>query len=252
MENCFCIQPFDGDKFDKRFDDVFEPAIRNAGLNAYRIDRDPSTKILIDDIEKAIRDSAICFAEITIDNPNVWYELGYAFSCGKDVVMVCSDERSVKFPFDIQHRSVVTYKTSSLSDFSELGTKITSKITAILHRADTVKTLNTTPVVSTKGLQGHEIALLMLAIENHFTSSDSTSAYFLKAQMEKSGYNGIATNVGLSSLSKMGYIEVLAAYDNQSQETYSAVRLTENGIGWILANQALLQYRKTETESQEK
>ncbi len=36
MDTCFVIQPFDRDKFDKRFDDVFEPAIRSAGLEPYR------------------------------------------------------------------------------------------------------------------------------------------------------------------------------------------------------------------------
>ena len=65
-------------------------------------------------------ESSMCFAEITTDNPNVWYELGFAFACKKDVVMVCSEERTGKFPFDIQHRQVITYKTSSKSDFETL------------------------------------------------------------------------------------------------------------------------------------
>lgn len=32
---CFVIQPFDGGKFDKRYDDVYKPAIMAAGLDAY-------------------------------------------------------------------------------------------------------------------------------------------------------------------------------------------------------------------------
>jgi hypothetical protein len=116
MEKCFVIQPFDNDKFDKRFEDIFKPAIEKSGFEAYRIDKDLSVRIPIDEIEKNISESHICFAEITSDNPNVWYELGYAFACDKDVVMVCSEERTGKFPFDIQHRHIITYKTGSKSD----------------------------------------------------------------------------------------------------------------------------------------
>ena len=36
MPRCFMIQPFDGGQYDKRYEDVFEPAIRAAGLEPYR------------------------------------------------------------------------------------------------------------------------------------------------------------------------------------------------------------------------
>lgn len=48
MGTCFVIQPFDGGKFDKRFEDVFAPAIRQAGLEPYRVDRDPEATISIE------------------------------------------------------------------------------------------------------------------------------------------------------------------------------------------------------------
>jgi hypothetical protein len=51
MRNCFVIQPFDRGAFDKRFEDVFEPAIKGAELIAYRVDRDPGVSIPIDEIE---------------------------------------------------------------------------------------------------------------------------------------------------------------------------------------------------------
>ena len=246
MEKCFVIQPFDNDKFDKRFVDIFEPAIIKAEFEAYRIDKDLSVRIPIDDIEKGISESAICFAEITTDNPNVWYELGFAFACNKDVVMVCSDERQGKFPFDIQHRHVVTYKTSSTSDFTSLEDTITRKIKAFKQKSKTVKQLNTTPVVDTEGLKGHEIALIILIMENQVSSEDSISVYVLKSEMNKSGYTDIATSVGIRSLVKNGMIETFKEIDdyNNNQE-YIACRLTEKGEGWILSNQDQLQFRKS-------
>ena len=246
IEKCFVIQPFDNDKFDKRFVDIFEPAILKADLEAYRIDKDLSVRIPIDDIEKGIFESSICFAEITTDNPNVWYELGYAFACNKDVVMVCSEERLGKFPFDIQHRHVITYKTSSTSDFTLLEDTITRKIKAFQQKSKTVKTLNTTPVVETEGLKSHEIALLILAMENQLTKEDSTYVSGLKNEMGKAGYTDIATSVGIRTLTKMGMIETFKYVDewNNNQEII-ACRLTDKGENWIIANQDQLQFRQT-------
>ena len=75
---CFVIQPFDRGKFDKRYKDAFEPGLAKAGFEAYRVDQDPGTDVVIAAIEEGIRRAAICLADVTTNNPNVWYELGYA------------------------------------------------------------------------------------------------------------------------------------------------------------------------------
>ena len=96
MPTCFVIQPFDASKYDKRFEDVYSPAIIATGLEPYRVDRDPGVDVPIDAIEGGIRSAALCLPDITSDNPNVWYELGFAFATGPPVVMVCSDERTAR------------------------------------------------------------------------------------------------------------------------------------------------------------
>jgi len=251
MNQCFVIQPFDNDKYDKRYVDIFEPAISKAGFQAYRIDKDLSVRVPIDEIEKGISESVLCFAEITTDNPNVWYELGYAFACGKDVVLVCSDERQGKFPFDIQHRHVISYKTGSTSDFSSLEDTITRKIKALQQKSAKVRNLNVTPVVETHGLKSHEIALLILIMENQFCDADSMSIYVLKNEMEKAGYTNIATSVAIRSLTKMNMVETFKAYDDQAQEEYFACRATISGEEWILSNQDKLEFRRQTKNSAE-
>jgi hypothetical protein len=232
METCFVIQPFDKDKFDQRYADIFKPAIENANLKPYRVDGDLSSRVPIEDIEKHIGDSAICFADITIDNPNVWYELGYAFACGKDVVMVCSDERQGKFPFDIQHRHIITYKTRSTSDFKSLEETITSKIKALQQKTKRVTSLNSLPVVDREGLQGHEIAILIISIENQFSNEDSMSIYTLKEEMGKAGYTDVATSVGLRTLIKKGMIATSMEHDGyNNHEPFLVCRLTDDGEG---------------------
>jgi hypothetical protein len=249
MDTCFVIQPFDNGKFDSRYVDIFQPAIEKAGLLPYRIDKDLSVRIPIGDIEKGIAESVICFAEITTDNPNVWYELGYAFACKKDVVMVCSEERQGRFPFDIQHRYVINYKTASKSDFEILEDTITKKINAFVQSSKTINTLNITPVLDNEGLKSHEIALLILTAENQLTPTDTITAYNLKNEMGKAGYTDIATAVGIRALLRKKMVELTNDADQWGNE-FSAVSLTEQGEDWILNNQNKFQFRKNTLKGQ--
>lgn len=249
MEKCFVIQPFDNDKFDKRYFDVFKPAIEKAGYDPYRIDEDLTARILIDEIEKGIAESSICFAEITTDNPNVWYELGYAFACGKDVVMVCSDERTDYFPFDIQHKHIIKYQTGSTSDFNQLENTITKKIKAISQSTNTIKRLNTTPIVETKGLKSHEVALLILITENSITKEEVVSVYDLQSGMNRAGYTDIATSIGVRTLESYQMIETFKTTDEWNNHyEYVVCRLTKKGEEWIFDNQDLLEFRRSELD----
>jgi nucleoside 2-deoxyribosyltransferase len=107
MSECFVIQPFDNDKFDKRYVDTFEPAIKNAGLEPYRVDKDLAVNDLVEGIKDGIDRASAVLADLTTDNPNVWYELGHAIARGKPFCLICSDERQGKYPFDIGHLKVV-------------------------------------------------------------------------------------------------------------------------------------------------
>ena len=141
MPTCFVIQPFD-DENDRKYDEVYKPALEEAGVEPYRVDRDPSVEIPIDTIEARIRKSDICLADITTDNPNVWYELGFAFAVGCPVVMTCTEARVEKLPFDIRHRVVTKYATASPSDFEQLRAEVVNRVKARLNETDRSATKN--------------------------------------------------------------------------------------------------------------
>lgn len=127
---CFIIQPFDDGKYDARYYDIIQPAIERCGLYPYRVDLDPNVDIPIAAIEEKIRESCLCISDITENNPNVWYETGYACACGKKMIlMACKDERTV-FPFDIRHRNLLLYSTGSLTNFQELSEQLAARIRA--------------------------------------------------------------------------------------------------------------------------
>ena len=239
---CFVIQPISDSKFTKRYDDIYKPAIEAAGLLAYRVDLDPSVKIPIEDIESRIKNAKLCFADISIDNPNVWYELGYAFALGKDVVMVC-DENRKDFPFDIRHKNIIRYKTESPSDFESLKTKIIEKATAYLQSQKTTERMLETPMRETDGLQTYELSLLAFIIGEQFTDEETASVYDLKNRMNKAGFNDTAFSIGMRLLKTKGFITTTIDSDYDGNK-YPACSLSEKGVAFILKNTHLFDLRQ--------
>ncbi|MGH9891009.1 MAG: hypothetical protein ACREA0_03300 [bacterium] len=244
MARCFVIQPFDGAVFDKRYDDVLAPAIIKAGLEPYRVDRDPNVSIPIDEIERGIQDSAICLAEITTDNPNVWFELGYAIARKKEVVLVCSTERGRHFPFDVQHRNIIRYTPESPRDFEQLADTITTRLTAALTKERRIERLSTdSPVAATEGLTPQEIVALVIVMENSLDPESGPSQYTIKTDMDKAGYTDIAAVLSVRSLLRKGLIESVSS-STYNGEPYTGYVATQTGEGWLLANQHRLVLQK--------
>jgi hypothetical protein len=240
MTNCFVIQPFDSGKFDKRFDDVYRPAIEAAGIDAYRVDRDPKVEIPIEAIEDGIRSAAICLADITTDNPNVWYELGFAFASGSPVVMVCSEERTTrKYPFDIQHRTVINYKTESSSDFSDLRHTLTSRIKALLDKSAAMRQIaDSEQVAPSRGLSQPELMVLAALAGETGLPASSASVWSLKRDVEQSGLTAIGFSLGFRRLAAKDLIEAIRECDEQGEQ-YDAARLTPDGWDWVERNDSL-------------
>lgn len=244
MPTCFVMQPFDSGKFDKRFDDVFSPAIRAAGFEPYRVDRDAGVSIPIDEIEAGIDNADICLAEITTDNPNVWFELGYAIAANKDVVLICSDERETNFPFDVRHRTITIYATDSPQDFKNLTNAIERRITALVKRRDQLGQLNTVSSVGkVEGLDQHEVATLVAVAESVDSPSDGLSAFVIRQAMEKAGFTGVATTIGLKHLLDL---KMITSFDDEDFNgvTYTSYRLSDRGFEWLADNQEKLVLRR--------
>lgn len=246
MPTCFVIQPFDKGKFDKRFQDTFRPAIEAAGLEAYRVDQDPNVEIPIEAIEEGIRDASICLADITTDNPNVWYELGYAFAAGKAVIMVCSDERKEgRYPFDIQHRTIVGYKSESSSDFEQLKVEIKKRINALMKKGERLREIaESDPVSPREGLSQPELAVLATLAGDAAFPDSSTSLFSLKRDVERAGFTSLGFGLGLRRLLAKDLIESTEGYDEQNYYSYEAARLTQDGWNWIEKNEGMFSLKK--------
>lgn len=247
QKTCFVIQPFDKGRYDKRYTDTFEPAIHEAGISPYRIDKDPSVQIPIDDIEQKIRDADICLAEITEDNANVWYELGFAMACGKPVILVCAKDR-VKFPFDVQHRTIVHYDTESESDFSKLKQQITNKLTHVLRREENTKKLQIESVTKPRaGLKDYEIATLASIAAEIDGLDDGISVSILKDRLGKAGFNGLACNLAIQKLLSNNFISQKIVTGWNGNDTWEAYAPTPEGWDWISSNTSSIDLKTHKT-----
>lgn len=158
----------------------------------------------------------------------------------KEVVLVCSDERSSKFPFDVQHRNIIIYKTESPQDFVQLKENITTRIRAILKKTSEIsKAAEISPVADTEGLSQHELVALVTVMQNSFISQEGVSAYSIKEDMNGAGFTDIAVSLALKSLSQKGLITT----DNISDingNRYTVYDVTSPGSDWLLRHQDLL------------
>src|SRR3984885_3857215 len=142
MPTCFVIQPFDsGGPYDKRYRDILVPAIKEVGLDPYRVDEDPGTTVVIDDIEKGIREAEECLADITTNNPNTWKKAAFDLASAKLFWLISLDPRPESYPFDIRHRHIINYKLHSSSDFENLKAEITKRLQAQAKKAETLQTV---------------------------------------------------------------------------------------------------------------
>jgi hypothetical protein len=237
MPRCLVIQPFDSGAYDKRYRDILHPAIKEASLEAYRVDQDKSSSIPIDDIENGIRGSEICLADITPDNPNIWYEVGFAFANDKPVVMICAKPRPTKPPFDVQHRHIIYYTQESPSDFIKLQAEITARLKAQIEKTEAMRSVaSMSPVKSEGGLTSYEVAVMVSIMENRLRPDEGVTPSEIQKDMRKAGYTDLATSLSLESLRRKELIEYIDADTGNYRDSYTVCALTPRGLDWMLEN----------------
>jgi len=96
---CFVVMQFSSE-FNELFSEVIRPTCENFGYKVIRADDYYSTGLIIEDITRSIREASVVIADITPDNPNVFYEVGFAHGIGKPTILL-SDRKREKLPFDV-------------------------------------------------------------------------------------------------------------------------------------------------------
>lgn len=117
-EKCFVMMPISdqGDypegHFTKVYEQIFKPAIENAGYEAYRVDENVISDPIIGKIFEAIQNCPMALCDLSNRNPNVLYELGIRQAYDKPVVLV-QDDKTERI-FDVSGISTIQYKSARL------------------------------------------------------------------------------------------------------------------------------------------
>ncbi len=95
-------------EYDALYNDVISPICDSYGYDVLRADDVYNSGLIINDIITLIKNSSLVIADITPNNPNVYYELGYAHGIGKQTILL-SDKSRDKLPFDISPFRLLFY-----------------------------------------------------------------------------------------------------------------------------------------------
>ena len=110
-KKCFIQMPFDS-RFDGIWLTVIKPTIESLDDECLRTDDFFTVGSILADIFNSIERADYIIADLTLHNPNVYYELGYAHALKKKVVLITQDLSSL--PFDLRHQRVIVYQDTAL------------------------------------------------------------------------------------------------------------------------------------------
>ncbi|MBD3630040.1 hypothetical protein [Cyclobacterium sp.] len=115
---CFIITPIGSDDSEERkhanmmLNHLIKPVCDDLGLNVVRADKIDKSGLITHQILEHIAKSAYCVADLSFNNPNVFYELGVRHVCQLPTVQII--RKGDKIPFDVSQGRTITIDTSDI------------------------------------------------------------------------------------------------------------------------------------------
>jgi hypothetical protein len=104
----FVLMPFTK-KLNKRYKRAIKPAVQDAGMRPERVDKQSFHRQGITDrIIQQIGDTDFLIADMSCNNPNVLYEVGYAHAKNKICVLLTDTPK--KIPFDLKNKRHIVFR----------------------------------------------------------------------------------------------------------------------------------------------
>lgn len=84
-------------------------AVRRCGYVCEKVDESAFAGSIVDRIMDGIRSASFVVADLTLERPNVYLEVGYAWGLGRPVILVAREGQ--KLHFDLSHHKCLFYRT---------------------------------------------------------------------------------------------------------------------------------------------
>ena len=107
LDTCFVMMPF-GEWFDRYYQEIYVPAIKEAGFEPVRADELFTTGSVVEQIWEQIQKAKLLLADLSGKNANVFYELGPAHT-DREASRLYVFEYRADFLFDLRHLRVIIY-----------------------------------------------------------------------------------------------------------------------------------------------
>lgn len=119
----FVIMPFK-DEFEEVYGEICQTCI-DLKIECKRADEIVASRAIMENILERISKAEVIIADISEKNPNVFYEIGVAYSLRDQDSVILITNNIANNPFDITHRSILVYDARNKMKFrSELKKRI--------------------------------------------------------------------------------------------------------------------------------
>lgn len=136
---CFYVSPIgDAESVARKHSDLFkssiiEPAMKELGLRVVRADETDNAGMIATGIIQHLRHSKLVIADLSMLNPNVFYEIGLRHACRMPIVQII--QRSDKLPFDINQVNTIQIDNTDLYSFVPRIETFRAEVAALARRA---------------------------------------------------------------------------------------------------------------------
>jgi hypothetical protein len=128
---CSIIMPFGVPDLEDLYNEFILPVLDDCKLDCARGDDIFGSNVVMDDVKEAITKADLVVADLSGQNPNVFYEVGIAHALGKPVLLLSQLIEDV--PFDLRHRRVLPYEYTPIG-CKRLVAKLKEHVLAMLGR----------------------------------------------------------------------------------------------------------------------
>jgi hypothetical protein len=105
LEHIFIAMPYA-----KEFNNIYyfgiKQVVEKRGRKCERVDQDKFTGDIVQRIKERIKSSQLVIADITGNNPNVFYEVGFADGSEKTIILISQEQKNIPFDFKTQRQII--------------------------------------------------------------------------------------------------------------------------------------------------
>lgn len=193
MKKCFIVCPIGHENSEtrKRSDTllnfILKPLCEECGFHVMRVDESNTGDSITKNIIEHLTQDDLVIADLSEQNPNAFYELGYRTALGKPTIQIKAKDEPL--PFDVSSIQTFDYNINDIPDTEKFKERIKKTIESFnFNSTQDVVTKDTTQNFNASILQElYRIQDMLSGIDNKLQSTDTTTVSILADKIAQMG-----------------------------------------------------------------